>query len=403
MKQTIPLWTRDRIATELKKLHRSGHDICSRNLRRSHSRLHSAARHWFGSYRDAVQAAGIDYSAISHEPANRWSKKAIIRQIRQRKGKPLHHAAMEREMPALVLAAYRYFGTYRKAIEAAGLDYASVRVRPKRIWNARRIVAQLRQAQRERSGLWRGAVKRSRPRLLRAAQRYFGSYRRAAKAAGFASTTLIPPPYRHWSPAMVLQELQRMHSKREPLNPTNLREHHPYLIRVCARRFGSYRKAITAAGIEYTSVARILAKPMPAAEVITRLQTLNEQGKDLRYGQMVRKEPRLLEAARRRFGSYRAAMEAADNAYPPLPPIRHRTESLVIKTLHDLNRAGADLRYAAMKRRYLPLYEAARHYFGFYTNAVREAGIDYDRVVKDQLRLRRRRSAKRNSRSCSTE
>ncbi len=92
--------------------------------------------------------------------------------------------------------------------------------------------------------------------------------------------------------------------------------------------------------------------------------------------------------------SMRPAVEAAGIAYPPLKPIKHWTEPLIIKTLRELHRANVDLRFAKMKRNYLPLYEAARYYFGFYTNAVREAGIDYERVVQQQLKLRRKQKAK---------
>lgn len=383
-------WDTKTISLELRRLYRLGHDICSRNLRRSHSSLHAAAIHWFGSYRAAVEAAGIDYARVCHEPENHWSREAIIRELRRRKNQPLHQGEMEREMPALVLAAYRYFGNYRKAIEAAGFDYEHIRVRPQHVWNPRRIVTALRRARHNGNDLWHGALKRSEPSLLRAAQRYFGSYHRAAKAAGIEASALRPPPFRRWSGPCVVEELKRMHRERQPLNPTHLRKTRPYLFRVCGRRFGCYRKAVAAAGIEYTSVARILHPPMPAEQVISRLQVLFERGKDLRYGSMARCEPRLLEAARRRFGTYRDAVEAAGIAYPPLPPLRHWTEPLILRTLRDLNRAGVDLRFSFMKRCYLPLYEAARYFFGAYTNAVREAGIDYDDVVRRQLDLRRK-------------
>jgi hypothetical protein len=42
-----------------------------------------------------------------------------------------------------------------------------------------------------------------------------------------------------------------------------------------------------------------------------------------------------------------------------------------------------------MKTHRLPLYEAARYYFGSYTNAVRVAGINYDAIVRKHLRRRR--------------
>jgi hypothetical protein len=389
-------WDRQRIAGELKRLHRDGQDICSRQLRESHPQLHSAAIHHFGSYRAAIEAAGIDYADVSHIPARHWSREAIIEELQRRRGQPLHQAAMERSDPALVMAAYRYFGSYRRAIEAAGMDYKAIRARARRIWNTRRIIAELRRAGRDGAGVWQGAIKRNRPSLLRAAQRYFGSYQRAARAAGFDAAALRPPPFRRWSPPNVIAELRRMHREREPLNPTYLRKEHPYLFRVCARRFGCYRKAVAAAGIEYDAVARTLGKPMPREQVIARLRSLSERGKDLRYNAVARSEPRLLDAARRRFGTYRDAVEAAGIPYPPLPPLRHWTEDLVLKTLRNLNRADVDLRYKHMKRCYVPLYEAARYYFGAFTNAIREAGIDYNEVVRRHLG--RARDAKRSTR-----
>ena len=392
MGETLVRWDRRRIAIELSRRHRRGLDICSTGLRRTDTALHSAAVYWFGSYARAVKAAGLDYAAICHSHPNRWSKAEIIRQLRARKGKPLNQAAMEREMPALVMATYRYFGNYRKALRAAGFDYAAVRVRPRRIWNSRRVVGELKKVRKAKAGLWQNEIKRTRPDLLHAAQRYFGSYPRAAKAAGIDTAAVHSPTFRFWSPPNVIAELQRMHRRRERLNPTHLREHRSGLMRASTVQFGSYRKAVAAAGIAYESIARTIARRMPPAEVVARLKALFEGGKDIRYVAMERNEPRLLDAARGRFGSYRSAVEAAGIAYPPLKPIKHWTEPLILHTLHDLNRLGVDLRYSYMKRRYLPLYEAARYFFGFYTNAVREAGIDYDRVVQRQLKLRRSRA-----------
>jgi molybdenum-dependent DNA-binding transcriptional regulator ModE len=314
MGQTLVRWDRDKIARELGQLHKSGSDLGSRSLRRTCPSLHSAAIHWFGSYSKAVEAAGIDYKKVSHQPANRWSEKEIIRQLKQRRGKPLHPAAMEREMPALVVAAYRYFGTYRKAVEAAGYDYESVRVRPQQIWNPRRIVRELKQVKKTESGLWQNEIRRKRPRLLQAARYHFGSYSRAARAAGFSSELLKPPPFRFWSERAVVAELQRMHRRRERLNPTHLRQHRHGLIQASARRFGSYRKAIAAAGIEYTSVAKIVSPRMDPTEVIARLATLHERGKDIRYVAMMKNEPRLLDAARRRSSRHCLSAVETDQA-----------------------------------------------------------------------------------------
>src|SRR3954463_3090180 len=54
-------WDETRISDQLRKLYRAKRDISSRTPRRTHSSLHAAAIHWFGSYRDAIKASKIDY------------------------------------------------------------------------------------------------------------------------------------------------------------------------------------------------------------------------------------------------------------------------------------------------------------------------------------------------------
>src|SRR5947209_1024768 len=71
-------WGHPRIARELKRLFRAGRDISSRTLRKTHTPLHAAAIHWFGSYRAAVEAAGIDYARVSRGSPNHWSREAIV-------------------------------------------------------------------------------------------------------------------------------------------------------------------------------------------------------------------------------------------------------------------------------------------------------------------------------------
>jgi hypothetical protein len=387
-------WDRPTIRKQLGELGRRGEALNSRAIRRTHPRLFGAAIHWFGSYRAAIEAAKLDYAEIRVQDPHRWSRKAIVREIRQlqREHVPLHHAAVGRQMPELVTASYRYFGTYRRAVEAAGIKYTDVRVRPQKIWNKRRIISELKRLKRDRRGLWARSVRLTHPYLPRVAREAFGSYRSAARAAGIDAAATWPPPYRRWSAQNVIDELKRLGARNaKALAPTAMREKKSYLVRVAARRFGSYRKAVEAAGFDYLTIGRVHARPMAAHEVIAQLQALQERGKDLRYSVVDRARPRLLNAARRRFGSYEKAMQTAGIAYPPLPPLRHWTEKRVLNTLLDLHENGEDLRHRAVKKHRLPLYEAARYYFGTYVNAVRVAGIRYDPMVAAQRKADRRR------------
>jgi hypothetical protein len=374
-------WNQPLIRKRLRELSRSGEAINSRRIRRTHPDLFGATIHWFGSYRAGIEAAGLDYSRVRRQDPHRWSRQAIVRELRHLRGqgKLLHHNAISQEMPELVTAAYRYFGTYRRAVEAAGIDYLKVRIRPQRTWNKRRIVSELKQLQREHKGLWARSVRLTHPYLPRVAKEQFGSYSAAARAAGIKPQAIKPPPYRKWSSERVADELKRLAGRDvKSLAPTRMRQTRSYLVRAAAKRFGSYRKAIESIGVDYSTVGRVLTRPMATYEVIARLQALRGRGKDLRYCAIERAEPRLLNAARRRFGSYEGAMKAAGIAYPPLPPLRHWTEKLVLNTLLNLHDKGEDLRYRAAKQHRLQLYEAARYYFGTYTNAVRVAEIRYD-------------------------
>jgi hypothetical protein len=383
-------WCQRTICQALRDLHRSGRPIWSRKLRETNRPLHSAAIYWFGSYRKAVDAAGLDYTLIQQSVPGRWDRESVSRELRKlhRQKVPLHHASIERQRPDLVLAAYRYFGSYRRAVEAAGLGYEKIRIRPMPSWNKVRVVGQLRELKKKGEGLWNRAVRRTNPYLDRAAQRCFGSYERAARAAGIKPASLRAPPYRFWSPQRIVRELQALRQKGpESLKPANLMADNPRLLQACRRRFGSYSAALQTAQIPYAEVARVTAPVLSPAQTIERLQGLFERGKDMRYSKMVQDHPRVLNAARARFGSYQAAMAAAKLSYPPTPPIRHWTADLVLKTLGQLHRRNADLRYRVVKEKRVPLFQAACHYFGSYLAAVRSAGIDYSRMVDDQLRV----------------
>jgi len=382
-------WNRQRIIDSLRELHSLGTPLWSRSIRKTHQPLYAAACHWFDSYSRAIGAAGLDYDQIRQMTMGRWNRKTVIRELRKlrRQKVPLHHAAIERNRSDLVLAAYRYFGTYQAAIRAAGLPYDQIRIRKMPSWDKQRIIRRLREFKKEDHGLWQRAVRCDEPYLIRAAKRCFGSYELAAKAAGIDVSLLAPPTYRFWSPKVIVEELRKLYARKpSQLKPAHMTVHHPRLQRACRRQFSTYRKALEAAEIPYAEVARITAPFLPAAKIIERLQDLFERGKDMRYSKMAVEHARLLNASRTRFGSYAAAMKAAKLEYPPAAPIRHWTAAIVIKTLRQLNRRNVDLRWRTLRQTHLPLYEAARHYFGNYLSAVHAAGIDYDAMVRRCLR-----------------
>src|SRR5437868_3341548 len=99
-------WDKERIVTALRHLHQKGMDLSYNKLARKQQSLVSAAAYHFGSYRKAVERAGIDYASVTRRP--RWTKQAIITQIKtaRRTGDDLHWSAVTKRRDELGLAAF---------------------------------------------------------------------------------------------------------------------------------------------------------------------------------------------------------------------------------------------------------------------------------------------------------
>jgi hypothetical protein len=380
-------WSPKVIVEQLRRLHKQRQPMWSRKLRESHSALYSAAIHCFGSYRQAIAASGVDYRSVQRLEPGRWNRQSVCQELRKlhRNKEPLHHAVAEVRHPALVLAAYRYFGSYGAAVNAAGLNYNRIRVREMPSWDRERVLGRIKELDRAKVGLWSRALRRTEPYLERAAARTCGSYKRAARMLGIPRSRLQPPPYRIWSPERIISDLQALYRKNPRLlKPGALIESNPRLLRACRRQLGTYARALEAAGISYQQVAR--PDQLSASEVTQRLTALFERGKDLRYSYMRRSAGKVFHAAVRCFGSYAKAVNAAGLDYPPSAPVRHWTANLVLKHLQDLHDKGKDLRWRQFRKANLPIYQAAKHYFGSYPNALKKAEIDYSDMVQQQLR-----------------
>jgi hypothetical protein len=180
------IWTKERILAELKALHKKGVDVSYSKLAARKQSLVSAAAYHFGSYRIAIQKAGIDYAEIARRP--RWSKQTVIATIKQakRKGLDLNWASVTKRRDELGKAAFaaiqgRLFGSWDRALHAAGLD--ADEVSRYRRWNRNSIVYELKGRAAEGEDVNSGAVQRDDPGLHAAALRYFGAYDKALQAA----------------------------------------------------------------------------------------------------------------------------------------------------------------------------------------------------------------------------
>ena len=182
MKRSYKHWSRDEVVREIRGLNKRGTQLNSGYIARQYPALAYAARKYLGSWESAIQAAGLDYSRIRRK--NFWSRKRIVEKIKELRAakEPLYVSIAEKRYRGLVGAATMYFGSWRKAIKAAGMDYAEIKRQKE--WSKKEIVREIRRMHREGLSLATTIPVREKYRTLHAAAvRYFGSWAEAMKGA----------------------------------------------------------------------------------------------------------------------------------------------------------------------------------------------------------------------------
>jgi hypothetical protein len=242
------IWDKERIKTELRKLHRAGANLSYNALAKKKQSLVSAAAYHFGSYRRAVEAAGIDYADITRRP--RWTRQNIIQLIKdaKRKGEDLHWSAVTQRRDELGKAAFaslqpRLFGRWDKALSAAGLD--ADEVSRYRRWDRSAVAFELRARAQEDEPLNSGALQREDSGLHAAAVRHFGSYDAALRAAKVDPESVRRR--RAWSKEQVIRALKAAKRTGKHLADSAVRQDDPALYGAAVRLFGTFTAAREAA------------------------------------------------------------------------------------------------------------------------------------------------------------
>ncbi len=227
-------WTRERLIAEIQSRHREGRPLSSGCL--NNGSLVRAALRLFGGWRAALQAAGIPGVRI---PRAKWDHQRVLDEIRtqKRKGVPLRKTSVGQ---SLYLVACRRFGSWRAALAAAGVSPADLPSECER-WSRQRVIDEIQSRHRQGLSLAYGAPDNG--QLGAAGQKWFGSWRAALKAAG---VPVKPEPRQQWSRQRILMELKAWRGR--GVRPT--RRHVGSNIQAAAHRyFGSWRKALVAAGV----------------------------------------------------------------------------------------------------------------------------------------------------------
>jgi len=117
-------WSAPDVLAEIGLLAATGADLSWTAVAQTRPDLAAAATRGgrFGSWRAALRSAGLDDNAVCRK--RRWDRAAVADEIRRRLGQglALNAGCVEREDPGLLAAGRRLYGSWRAALDGAGLD-----------------------------------------------------------------------------------------------------------------------------------------------------------------------------------------------------------------------------------------------------------------------------------------
>jgi hypothetical protein len=192
-----------------------------------------------------------------HRPYYRWTREEIIQSLQERvrQNLSLRSLQIRGDYPALFEATKRMFGTWKKAYRAAGIK-APLYPRWQRKWTKSNLLAALRtcyqqhpqqlpnhsKAQRHCAYLWKTGFQ----------YHYFSDRNAVLRKLGFPSIH-----YRNnyrWSAAGVIKQLQDRFRRGKQINTMTLLRENRFLYIAARHKFGSFAKAIRAAGFDFERI-----------------------------------------------------------------------------------------------------------------------------------------------------
>lgn len=184
-------WTRKSIIAEIKRLHNSGEELYYSKAEDNHLNLVRAAGWHFGTWRRAVEASGIDYESLSRY--QRWNKKKIVERIRElhSQGQSLHWRAVSTEIdPPLAAAALRPNGYQSWRDAIAAAGLHIEDVARYKEWDETKVLKAIRSRKRSGLSMFSKSLQTEDQSLFCAARRRFGSWDNALNAAGFKAENI---------------------------------------------------------------------------------------------------------------------------------------------------------------------------------------------------------------------
>ena len=389
------IWTGEYVLDRMAELHRRKSPMNFDWAKDHENALAGKAIQYFGSWDEALRRIDLDPARIrlfrptwrGKSPWRRAERAAIVRELRRRKaaGEPLSWKKIVHTQsgPAFLERAKKLFGSWSAALGAVGVDPSHGANSPWGKAKKHDILAEIHRCKRARKSLrvkvvWR--EKWGQP-LVRRASDLFGSWNAALCAAG------IEPEggYSRWATAdkaAIVAELRRRKRARESLRSSKVVKEKwgRALYNRIEKLFGSWNAALRAAGIEPAKENSPWRKANKAA-IVAEIRRRERAGEPLQTTKVERTKwgTPLINRAKALFGSWAAALIAADVDLPPglMSPYPTANKAAILAEIRRRKRARESLRSSDLfKERWgAPLVGRAQTLFGSWNATLLAAGI----------------------------
>jgi hypothetical protein len=305
-----------------------------------------------------------------------WTPELILRRIleRERAGLSLETAVVRREAVNLASAAHRHFGSWKQAVLKAHETANGQGRNP--TYTRETIIARLQEH--AAIGLLMSSKHPMTRLCYKPAVRLFGSWGAAVRAAGFEPLAHSARP-RHTKESIITRLREHVATGK------TVSRYHPSLKscrNAAARLFGSWAAALDAAGVKttnrsYTCERKCWTKEMVIATILEREQHQLSTKHDV-----VRREAQgLFSAARRLFGSWKAACRAAELSF--IEKCGNSREQ-ILGVLQERSRAGKSV--SSLHPDMQPYLRTVQRLFGSWTKAREAAGCGRPKsFTKDEV------------------
>jgi hypothetical protein len=224
-------------------------------------------------------------------------------------------------------------------------------------------VASLKKVYKKDSNVFAGYLQKKYRHIYLQGVWIYGDWDKALHAAGFA-----PEKMRRrglWDEEKINAKIRAMHKNQLPLYAKYLMDNHATIFSAAMRRYGSWARALVAAGV--TQKLRTKKLYRGRASLLNALS-------DVLYGQSKNEVPQPLKReAEHYFGSLKKAITELQKEKKRTPGWN---KEKIARTLSRMHRSKENLTYALMRREHPALLSAAEARFGGWGKALYAAGID---------------------------